>query len=156
MALGTLARWDPFRELASLQNEMGRLLNVFEGNGRTLQNWVPALDVVETDDELVYSFDLPGVSKDDIDIQFEDGMLTVTAKRDRKHEVKEDRFYRYERRFGTFSRTVGLPQGADESSIRADFNDGVLKVRVAKPEETKPRRIEIGREAIEGTATKSE
>jgi len=154
-----LVRWEPFRELASIHNEMSRLLNAFEGNGTTTQSWVPALDVWETDDELVYAFDLPGVPKEDVSIEYEDGMLTVTAKRERTLEKGDDRFYRFERRFGTFTRSVGLPQGVDESTIRADFNDGVLEVRVAKPEEVKPRRIQIGGESqptIEGTATKSD
>lgn len=159
--MATLLRWEPFRELASIQNEMSRLLNAFEGkgNGMTIQTWVPALDVWETDDELVYAFDLPGVTKDDVAIEFEDGVLSVTARRDRQVEVKEDRFARFERRFGTFARTVALPQGTSEGSIRAEFRDGVLEIHVAKPEETKPRRIEIGvseRAPIEGSATKSD
>jgi HSP20 family protein len=154
-----LVRWEPFRELASIHNEMSRLLNAFEGNGMTTQSWVPALDVWETDDELVYAFDLPGVPKEDVSIEYEDGMLTVTAKRERTLEKGDDRFYRFERRFGTFTRSVGLPQGVDESTIRADFNDGVLEVHVAKPEEVKPRRIQIGGESqptIEGSTTKSD
>jgi HSP20 family protein len=153
-----LVRWEPFRELASIQNEMSRLLNAFEGNGTTTQSWVPALDVWETDDELVYAFDLPGVPKEDVSIEYEDGMLTLTAKRERTFEKSDDRFYRFERRFGTFTRSIGLPQGAGERDIHADFKDGVLEIHVAKPEEIKPRRIEIGGEAqptIEGSATKS-
>ncbi|MBD0338952.1 MAG: Hsp20/alpha crystallin family protein [Thermoleophilia bacterium] len=156
--MATLARWEPFRELASIQNEMSRLLNAFEGNGQTTQNWVPALDVWETDDELVYAFDLPGVPKENVTIEYDDGMLTLSAKRERTFEKGDDRFYRFERRFGTFTRSIGLPQGVNEGSIRADFKDGVLEVHVAKPEEVKPRRIEIGGESqptIEGSATAS-
>ena len=157
--MATLVRWEPFRELASIHNEMSRLLNAFEGNGTTTQSWVPALDVWETDDELVYAFDLPGVPKEDTAIEYDDGMLTVTAKRERTLEHGDDRFYRFERRFGTFSRSVGLPQGVDESRIRADFKDGVLEIHVAKPAEVKPRRIEIGgseaQPTIEGSATES-
>jgi HSP20 family protein len=155
----TLVRWEPFRELASIHNEMSRLLNAFEGNGTTTQSWAPALDVWETDDELVYAFDLPGVPKEDVSIEFEDGMLTVTAKRERTLEKTDDRFYRFERRFGTFTRSVGLPQGVDESKIRADFKDGVLEIHVAKPDEVKPRRIEIGGETqptIEGSPSKAD
>jgi HSP20 family protein len=155
----TLVRWEPFRELASIHNEMSRLLNAFEGNGTTTQSWAPALDVWETDDELVYAFDLPGVPKEDVSIEFEDGMLTVTAKRERTLEKTDDRFYRFERRFGTFTRSVGLLQGVDESKIRADFKDGVLEIHVAKPDEVKPRRIEIGGETqptIEGSPSKAD
>ncbi len=158
--MATLVRWEPFRELASIHNEMSRLLNHLEGNGTTAQTWVPALDVWETDDDLVYAFDLPGISKDDVSIELEDGMLTVAARRERRFEVKEDRYARFERRFGTFTRTVALPQGVNEGSIRAEFKDGVLEVHVAKPEETKPRRIEIGGEpehaTIEGSSTETD
>lgn len=156
--MATLVRWEPFRELASLHNEMSRLMNTLEGNGRTMQNWVPALDVWETENELVYAFDLPGIPQDKISIEYEDGALTVTAEREREQQVQEDRFFRFERRFGTFARTIGLPQGVDESAIRAEFRDGVLEVHVAKPEQSKPRRIQIGGEGqrtIEGTAERS-
>lgn len=158
--MATLVRWEPFRELASLQNEMSRLMNTLEGNGRTMQNWVPALDVWETEDELVYAFDLPGIPQDKISIEYEDGALTVTAEREREQQVQEDRFFRFERRFGTFTRTIGLPQGIDENGINAQFRDGVLEVHVAKPEQSKPRRIQIGGAAdeqgtIEGTAERS-
>jgi HSP20 family protein len=155
----TVVRWEPFRELAGLHNEMSRLMNALEGPGRTTQNWVPALDVWEAEDELVYAFDLPGVPKSDISIEVEDGTLTVSAERKREERVEDDRFYRFERRYGTFSRAVGLPQGVDDESIRAEFRDGVLEVHVPKPEQTKPRRIRIGgsdeQKTIEGTATAS-
>jgi HSP20 family protein len=156
--MASLIRWEPFRELASLHNEMSRLMNTLEGDGRTMQEWVPALDVWETEHEIVYAFDLPGIPQDKISIEYEDGALTVSAEREREQKVEGDRFFRFERRFGTFTRTVGLPQGTDESSIRAEFEDGVLEVHVAKPEQAKPRRIQIGssgeQRTIEGTATK--
>jgi HSP20 family protein len=152
-----VVRWEPLRELASLQNEMSRFLNLWEGNGRTQQQtWVPAVDVWETEGHVVYAFDLPGIPEDKINVEFEDGALTVSAERERTHEVEEDRFYRFERRFGTFSRTIGLPQGVGEDAISADYRDGVLEVRVAKPEQPKPRRIQVGsgeKATIEGQAT---
>ena len=158
--MATLVRWEPFRELASLQNEMSRLMNgLLEGNGRTTQSWVPAVDVWETDNELVYAFDIPGIPQDKISVELDDGALTLTGERERQAEVSNDRFYRFERRHGTFSRTVALPQGVDESTVKADYRDGVLQVRVAKPEEAKPRKIEIGgsseQRTIEGTATQT-
>jgi HSP20 family protein len=156
--MAPLVRWEPFRELASIHNEMSRLLNAFEGNGGTTQTWVPPVDVWETESELVYALDLPGVPKEDVAIELEDGMLTVSAKRERTLERSDDRFYRFERRFGTFARSIGVPQGIDESKINADFKDGVLEIHVAKPEEVKPRRITIGgdgHQTIEGTATES-
>lgn len=158
--MATLVRWEPLREVAALQNEMSRMFNsVFgsEGNGTTRQ-WVPSVDVWETDKELVYAFDLPGIPEDKINIELEDGSLTVSGERERTNEQSDDRFYRYERRFGSFSRTIGLPQGISEDAIKAQYTDGVLEVHVAKPETPKPRRIQIGsgsKATIEGKATKS-
>jgi HSP20 family protein len=141
----TLVRWEPFRELSTVHSEMSRLMNgLLEGNGRTSQSWVPALDVWETDDELVYAFDLPGVPEEKISLELQDDTLTVSASREQTAELERDRFYRFERRFGSFSRAVGLPQGTDESKVKAEYRDGVLEVRVAKPEVQKPRRIQIG------------
>ena len=151
----TLVRWQPFRDLASLQGEMGRLMNgLFEAP--TTQSWVPPLDVHETETELVYSFDLPGIPEDKIEIEISDDTLTVSAEREKVAEESGDRFYRFERRYGTFSRAVGLPQGADESKIAASYKDGVLEVRVPKPEEAKPRKISLGnvtKPDIEATAS---
>jgi HSP20 family protein len=158
--MATLVRWEPFRELATLQNEMSRLMNsvVGGGDGESTRGWVPALDVWETEGEIVYAFDLPGIPEDEISIEFEDGALTVSAERERTHEVSEDKLYRFERRFGTFSRTIGVPQGVTEDQIKADYHDGVLEVHVTKPEQPKPRRIQIGggeQKTIEGRATKA-
>ena len=158
--MATLVRWEPFRELATLQNEMSRLMNSFVGaggNGESTRGWVPALDVWETDGEIVYAFDLPGIAEDKISIEFEDGALTVSAERERTEEFSEDMVYRFERRFGTFSRTIGVPRGVTEDQIKADYRDGVLEVHVTKPEQPKPRRIQIGGEqnTIEGKATKA-
>src|SRR5438309_9523801 len=111
--MATLVRWDPLREVAALQNEMSRFMNVFRGdagNGTTAQSWVPPLDVWETDIDIVYALDLPGIAEDEISIEFEDGALTVSAERERTEQVGDDRFYRFERRHGSFARTIGLPQ----------------------------------------------
>jgi HSP20 family protein len=142
----TLVRWEPFRELASFQNEMSRWMNgLFDGPGRVTQNWVPALDVWETDSEVVYAFDLPGIPQEKISIEVKDDTLTVTAEREKTEESSNDGFYRYERRYGTFARAVGLPQGVDEDQISASYDNGVLEVRVPKPEEQKPRRIALSK-----------
>ena len=155
----TLVRWDPFREVASLQNDMGRLMSTVFGTGGNGESraWMPAVDAWETEDELVYAFDLPGIPEDKIGVELEDGSLTIAGERQRSQEVSGDRLYRYERRFGTFSRTIGLPQGVSEDSIKADYRDGVLEVHVRKPEQAKPRRIQIGvgeRATIEGKSSK--
>ncbi len=156
--MATLVRWEPFREMASMHNELSRLMNgLLEGNGRTSQSWVPPLDVWETDDEIVYSFDLPGIPQDRISLEVENDALTISAERERTDEVSDERFYRFERRFGSFTRTVGLPQGTDPDAVKAEYHDGVLEVHVPKPAEAKPRRIEIGGGAqatIEGESSK--
>ena len=142
----TLVRWEPFRELASFQSELSRFMNgLLDGPGRVTQNWVPALDVWETPTEVVYAFDLPGIPEEGIAIEVKDDMLTVSAERERSEESAEDGFYRFERRYGTFARAVGLPQGVDQDQIAARYENGVLEVRVPKPEEQKPRKIELSK-----------
>jgi HSP20 family protein len=104
----------------------------------------------------VLSFDLPGVSEEEIAVELEDNVLTVSGERERRSDHSSERFYRFERRYGAFSRSVTLPPGVQEESIKADYNDGVLEIRVPKPEEQKPKRIKVGsgsRAAIEGKAT---
>jgi HSP20 family protein len=158
--MATLVRWDPFREVAALHNELSRLMNgLGQGNGRQTQDWVPTVDVWETDDAVVYAFDLPGVSQDAISVEAEDGALTVSATRERKKELEHDRYHLLERRYGSFTRTVGLPQGVSEDSIKASYKDGVLEIAVPKPEQPKPKRIEIKvggtkPQTIEGTSSK--
>ncbi len=157
--MATLVRWEPFREVAAMHNELSRFMNgLLEGNGRQTQSWVPALDVWETENEVVYAFDLPGIPEDKISVEYDDGALTVSGERERTHKTEGDHFYRYERRFGSFSRTVGLPQGVTEDKVRADYRDGVLEIHVTKPETPKPRRIQIGsgeNATIEGSSTQA-
>jgi HSP20 family protein len=144
--MSTLVRWEPFRELGTLQSELSRFMNgMLEGNGRPTQTWVPALDVWETPAEIVYAFDLPGIPEDDISIEVKDENLTISAERAKTEEATENGFYRFERRYGTFARAVGLPQGVDQDNISARYENGVLEVRVPKPEEQKPKRIELSK-----------
>lgn len=156
-----IVRWEPFRELAALQNEMSRWMGglsggVAPGNGQS-STWLPSVDVWETEDELVLSFDLPGIDEDAIAVELDDDVLTVSGERERTSEHSSERFYRFERRFGTFSRSVTLPPGVKEEAITADCRNGVLEIRIPKPEEQKPRRIKVGSgEAIEGTGTRKE
>ena len=155
----TIVRWEPLRELSSLQSEMNRLFNtVFDspqsaGQGAVLRRWVPAMDLVESGDHFVLRADLPGMSEDDIEIELEDGTLTVSGERKAEHEEREEGFHRVERSFGAFSRSLTLPKGIDADAVAASFDRGVLEIRIPKPEARKPRRISIahgGREAIEG------
>ena len=144
----TIVRWEPFRELGTLQSEMNRLFDsVFDtprsGNGGTLRRWMPPMDLVETDENFVLRADLPGMSEDDVKIELEDGTLTVSGERKAEHEERGEGYYRVERGFGSFSRSLTLPKGVAPAAVSATFDRGVLEVRVPKPEETKPRRIEI-------------
>jgi HSP20 family protein len=156
--LMTIVRWEPLREFSTLQNEMNRLFNtVFDtptpGNGgSTLRRWMPPMDLVETEEHFVLRADLPGLTEDDVKIEFEDGTLTVSGERKAEHESKGAGYYRVERAFGSFSRSLTLPQGVDPESVTANFDRGVLEIRIPKPEERKPRRIEIGggQKTIEG------
>jgi HSP20 family protein len=144
--MATLVRWEPFRELATFQNEMSRWMNgLYDGPGRPTQSWVPALDVWETPTEVVYSFDLPGIPEDRIAIEVKDDTLTVSAERERTEETSEDGFFRFERRYGSFARAVGLPQGVNQDKISARYENGVLEVRVPKPEEERPKRISLSK-----------
>src|SRR3954469_4993990 len=139
----TLVRWDPLREAAAMHTELSRLMNgLFEGNGRQTQAWVPTLDVWETENAVHYAFDLPGLTQDAIQVEAENGTLTVSAER-RREKQDTDTFTRFERRFGTFSRAIGLPQGVSEDDIKASYVNGVLEISVPKPEQPKPKRISV-------------
>jgi HSP20 family protein len=161
-----LVRWEPVRELTSLQTEMNRLFNTFfetpstgggGGNGGALRRWLPPMDLVETDEHFVLRADLPGLSEEDVSIELEDSVLTVAGERKAEHEDKKEGFYRLERSFGQFRRSLTLPDGVDADGITAKFDKGVLEVRIPKPEERKPRRvaIQVGGQnaAIEGSET---
>jgi HSP20 family protein len=161
-----LVRWEPVRELTSLQSEMNRLFNTFfdtpttGGNGsNAVRRWVPSMDLVETDEHFVLRADLPGLTEGDVSIELEDNVLTVSGERKAEHEDKKEGFYRMERSFGQFRRSLTLPDGVDADGIGATFDKGVLEVRIPKPEERKPRRvaIQVGDKpaAIEGSETTS-
>ncbi len=140
-----VVRWEPFRELTALQNEMSRWFGTPAGPGTGNQSstWAPASDVWETEDEFVLSFDLPGIPEDEISVEFDDDVLTVSGERSRTDESSDEHYYRFERRYGAFQRSISLPAGIDEGKINAHYDKGVLEIRVPKPEEQKPRRIEI-------------
>lgn len=142
----TIVRWEPIRELNSLQSEMNQLFNtVFDrtgGNGGA-RRWVPAMDLVETTDDFVLRADLPGLKQDDVKIEIEDTVLTVSGERHAEHSDNQEGFYRLERASGSFSRSLTLPKGVDAEAVRASFTDGVLEVHIPKPAESKPRRVEI-------------
>lgn len=145
-----LVKWDPARELDAFQSDMNRLFDGFfsrrEGvsaNGYGGRRWIPPMDLVETEDNLVLRADLPGVDRDEIEIEVKDGVLTVAGERKAQHEEKREGFHRVERSFGRFSRSLELPKGIEADNIEATFERGVLEVRMPKPAERKPTRIEI-------------
>jgi HSP20 family protein len=154
-----LVRWEPVRELSSLQNDMNRLFNTFfdtpaAGNGGDARRWIPAMDLVETDDHFVLKADLPGLSDEDVHIDVEGDVLTVSGERKSEHEDKREGYVRVERAYGAFRRSLTLPEGVDPEAVTARFDSGVLEVRIPKPEQRKPRRvaIQVGAQpaAIEG------
>ena len=143
-----MVRWEPLRELSTLQNEMNRLFNTaFEtpaGSGTTpLRRWMPAMDLVETDDHFVLKADLPGLSEEDVHIDVEDDVLTVSGERKAEHEDKREGYVRVERSYGSFRRSLTLPEGVEPEAVSASFERGVLEIRIPKPEERKPRRVAI-------------
>ena len=162
-----LVRWEPLREMATLQNEMNRLFGTFfdspttaGANGNGVRRWMPPMDLVETAEHFVLRADLPGLAEGDVSIELEDRVLTVSGERKAEHEEKKEGFYRLERATGSFSRSLTLPEGVDADAIAATFDKGVLEVRIPKPEETKPRKVAIkvgdAPAAIEGTETTSD
>jgi len=156
-----IVRWEPLRELTTLQNEMNRLFGtVFDtpaqSNGGTMRRWMPAMDLVETEGHFVLTADLPGLSEEDVNIEVEDRVLTVSGERKATHEVAKDGFHRVERAFGTFSRSLTLPEGINPEAVEANFDRGVLEVRIPKPEQPKPRKISIAPKTIEAKSTDSE
>jgi HSP20 family protein len=145
-----LIRWEPIAELNTIQNEMNRLFNTFfdqpapagRGGGPS-GRWIPAMDLVETADDYVLRADLPGLSDDDVNVELEDNVLTISGQRKAQHEHNEEGYYRIERAFGDFTRSLTLPDGVDPDGVQAHFDRGVLEIRIPKPEQKKPRQVQI-------------
>jgi HSP20 family protein len=156
-----LIRWEPAREVNTLQNEMNRLFNTFfdtPNGGNTGRRWLPPMDLVESEDDFVLQADLPGLSESDVNIELEDNVLTISGERKAQHEERNEGYYRLERASGSFSRSLTLPEGVDPEAIKASFDKGVLEVRIPKPEARKPRKVSIsvgegGQRTIEGNAS---
>jgi len=144
-----IVRWDPFQDLISLQERMNRLFEQTldhsrgEREGMVAGTWAPAVDIYETPDSIVLQAELPGLSKDDIDIQVRDNVLTLKGERRSEKEVKEGNYLRVERAYGGFQRAFTLPAAVQADKIRAVFKDGVLDVSIPKVEEAKPKQIKI-------------
>jgi HSP20 family protein len=145
-----LIRWEPISELNTLQNEMNRLFNTFFDQppaagrgGAPGRRWIPAMDLVETKDHYVLRADLPGLSDEEVNVQLQDNVLTISGERKAEHETQQEGYYRLERAFGGFSRSLTLPDRIDPDAVHAHFDRGVLELRIPKPEQKKPRRVQI-------------
>ena len=140
----SLVRWEPFRELLTLQDRMNRLFEARRpGSEEPLGNWAPALDIYETEKEIVLKADLPGIKLDDVDIRVENNVLSVRGERRFEKEVKEDNYHRVERTYGNFVRTFTLPNTVDADKIAAAYDNGVLRITMPKREEARPKQIRI-------------
>ena len=139
-----VVRFDPFRDITTLRDEMNRLFSraVGEGGGSG-SAWTPAVDVFDTDEAIVLRAELPGLKAEDIDIEVDENVLTLKGERRFEETVEEGRYYRLERAYGHFQRGITLPQGVKADEISASFDNGVLSVRVPKADEVKPRKIAV-------------
>jgi HSP20 family protein len=142
-----LIRWEPAREVHSLQQEFNRLFGFFDsqtGERRApARRFVPAIDLVEADQHYVLRADLPGLSEDDVNVEVDGRVLRVSGERKSEREEQRDGFYRLERASGSFSRTLTLPEGVDAEAIEASVANGVLEVKIPKPEQSQPKRVAI-------------
>ncbi len=142
-------RWDPFRDLMSIQNELNRLFGRTYGGttetatGTTSGTWMPPLDIYETQERFVIALEIPGVDPDSVDVSVEENVLTVSGERPFYRDVPEESFHRVERRYGPFSRSLTLPPTANAEAIQASFDRGVLSIEVPKSEQAKPRKIQV-------------
>lgn len=139
--MALLMRPEPFSQ------EVNRLFNTLLGDvdaAEGARRWVPAMDLVEADDHFVLNADLPGLSDEDVAIEVQDGALTISGERKAERSESDRGWYRMERSFGRFTRSLTLPEGVNPEGIEASFDRGVLEVHIPKPEERKPRRIAIG------------
>ena len=142
----TLTRWNPFQEIEDLFQTLARrpaLHGAGEQESVTLADWAPRVDISETDDEYLIKAELSGVTKADVKITVNDGVLTLQGERKVEDEEKGKKLHRVERTFGSFARSFTLPDNVDEANIRAEHKDGLLYVHLGKAETTRPRSIEI-------------
>jgi HSP20 family protein len=158
-----LTRWDPYRELNTLQDRMNRLFNAsFSNEGRdeslATSGFAPAVDVYEDEHNITLKIEVPGIDEKDIDVRVENNILTVHGERKIEKEEKEENYRRIERQYGSFTRTFTLPNTVDTESASANYDKGVLKVTLAKKAEAKPKQIKVnvgGEKTLEAKQPKS-
>jgi HSP20 family protein len=145
--MNTVVRYQPFRRLSTLHDQVNRLLNetMFrgQGEGSAMTTWAPSVDIYETPNDLVVKADLPDVDEKDIDIRVENNLLTIRGERKFEKNVSEDNYLRVERTYGTFTRRFSLPNTVNAEAIHAEYKNGVLTVNLPKREESKPRQVKV-------------
>jgi HSP20 family protein len=153
-----IARWDPFREFVTIQDRMNRLFrDSFGPEGReealTTTTFAPPVDVYEDEHNVTLKIEVPGIEEKDIDVRIENNTLTVHGERKFEKEEKEENYRRVERQYGSFTRTFTLPNTVDQESVQANYEKGVLKIKLAKKAEAKPKQIKVnvgGEKVLEG------
>ena len=145
----TIVKWDPFRNVAALQDRINRIFDESFSRTADLDDdisasaWKPTVDIYETDEAIILKAELPGIKKEDVSVEVKDNVLTLKGERAEEKEIKEKNYYRKERAFGTFSRAFNLQHRIQPDKIKARFKDGVLKIEIPKPEEEKPKQITV-------------
>ncbi|MBC7362543.1 MAG: Hsp20/alpha crystallin family protein [Candidatus Aminicenantes bacterium] len=144
-----ITKWDPFRDLMILRDRMNRLFEDlvssprFEDSELIQSTWSPAVDIYETENELVLTAELPGVDEKDVEIKIEDNTLTLKGERKFEKETKEENYHRIERAYGSFFRSFSLPNYIDQEKISAEYENGLLRIHMPKKAEVKPRKVKI-------------
>jgi len=140
-----ITRWDPFREFVTLQDRMNRLFRDTQGQEEelTTTTFAPPVDVYEDEHNITLKIEVPGIDEKDIDVRIENNTLTVHGERKFEKEEKEENYRRVERQYGSFTRTFTLPSTVDADKVQADYDKGVLKVKLAKKAEAKPKQIKV-------------
>src|ERR1700734_197534 len=143
-----ITRWDPFREFVTLQDRMNRLFRDPRGAGDQDESlastaFAPPVDVYEDEHHVTLKIKVPGIDEKDIDVRIENNTLTVHGERKFEKEEKEENYRRVERQYGSFTRTFTLPSTVDQESVQADYDKGVLKIKLAKKQEAKPKQIKV-------------
>ena len=144
----TLVRWDPFRELEDMSERLNRVFSrpALRTSGKenlTVADWMPTVDISETEGEYLIKAELPDVRKEDVKVTVENGVLTLQGERRQEKEEKGKRFHRVERSYGSFVRSFTLPESVDESFVKAEYKDGVLNLHLPKSEKVKPKAIDV-------------
>lgn len=141
--------WDPVREFSAMQNQMNHVFGETFGPSMTQAEqplagtWAPAVDIYETAQEIVLQVEVPGVTKEQVHVEVDDGTLHLKGERKIEKEVKEENYHRVERVYGAFHRSFSLPDTVDAEKVRAELKDGVLEVRLGKREQAKPKQIQV-------------